>query len=432
MVTQNTLLQTRKLKLRWFIALSTLPLLGVLSAFGIIPQSDISFAFNQNVVEEITLPQPSQTAENTEVFWHTERTQRGDTVTELLRRLHVDDVAATEYLRKDATAISLQQLSPGKDVQAETDMNGNLISLRYINNSGSQVIIEKDGEKFLTRTLTAKIEKRIFMRTGEINSTLFAATDVAGLSDASANQLADIFSGDIDFHRDLRKGDRFSVIYEMNYSNGEPVSTGNILASEFINQGHKYRALYYEMSKDNGSYFSPDGKNMRKAFLRSPLEFSRVSSGFKLSRFHPILNKWRAHKGVDYAASSGTKVKSTADGVIAFVGQQGGYGNKVMINHQGRYTTVYGHLSRFATGLHQGQRVSQGEVIAYVGQTGLATGPHLHYEFIINGQQRDPLRVALPDAKPINAVQKAQFQTATAAIDERLNMLNTQYLAKLK
>lgn len=432
MVTQNTLLQTRKLKLRWFIALSTLPLLGVLSAFGIIPQSDISFAFNQNVVEEITLPQPSQTAESTEVFWHTERTQRGDTVTELLRRLHVDDVAATEYLRKDATAISLQQLSPGKDVQAETDMNGNLISLRYINNSGSQVIIEKDGEKFLTRTLTAKIEKRIFMRTGEINSTLFAATDVAGLSDASANQLADIFSGDIDFHRDLRKGDRFSVIYEMNYSNGEPVSTGNILASEFINQGHKYRALYYEMSKDNGSYFSPDGKNMRKAFLRSPLEFSRVSSGFKLSRFHPILNKWRAHKGVDYAASSGTKVKSTADGVIAFVGQQGGYGNKVMINHQGRYTTVYGHLSRFATGLHQGQRVSQGEVIAYVGQTGLATGPHLHYEFIINGQQRDPLRVALPDAKPINAVQKAQFQTATAAIDERLNMLNTQYLAKLK
>lgn len=432
MVTQNTLLQTRKLKLRWFIALSTLPLLGVLSAFGIIPQSDISFAFNQNVVEEITLPQPSQTAESTEVFWHTERTQRGDTVTELLRRLHVDDVAATEYLRKDATAISLQQLSPGKDVQAETDMNGNLISLRYINNSGSQVIIEKDGGKFLTRTLTAKIEKRIFMRTGEINSTLFAATDVAGLSDASANQLADIFSGDIDFHRDLRKGDRFSVIYEMNYSNGEPVSTGNILASEFINQGHKYRALYYEMSKDNGSYFSPDGKNMRKAFLRSPLEFSRVSSGFKLSRFHPILNKWRAHKGVDYAASSGTKVKSTADGVIAFVGQQGGYGNKVMINHQGRYTTVYGHLSRFATGLHQGQRVSQGEVIAYVGQTGLATGPHLHYEFIINGQQRDPLRVALPDAKPINAVQKAQFQTATAAIDERLNMLNTQYLAKLK
>lgn len=432
MVTQNTLLQTRKLKLRWFIALSTLPLLGVLSAFGIIPQSDISFAFNQNVVEEITLPQPSQTAESSEVFWHTERTQRGDTVTELLRRLHVDDVAATEYLRKDATAISLQQLSPGKDVQAETDMNGNLISLRYINNSGSQVIIEKDGEKFLTRTLTAKIEKRIFMRTGEINSTLFAATDVAGLSDASANQLADIFSGDIDFHRDLRKGDRFSVIYEMNFSNGEPVSTGNILASEFINQGHKYRALYYEMSKDNGSYFSPDGKNMRKAFLRSPLEFSRVSSGFKLSRFHPILNKWRAHKGVDYAASSGTKVKSTADGVIAFVGQQGGYGNKVMINHQGRYTTVYGHLSRFATGLHQGQRVSQGEVIAYVGQTGLATGPHLHYEFIINGQQRDPLRVALPDAKPINAVQKAQFQTATAAIDERLNMLNTQYLAKLK
>jgi murein DD-endopeptidase MepM/ murein hydrolase activator NlpD len=432
MVTQNPLTQARKLKLRWFVTLSTLPLLAVLSAFGIIPQSDIHFAFNQNVVEEISLPAATQEISNDGVFWRTERIQRGDTIAELLRRLNVEDIAASNYLRNDKDAASLLQLSTGKIVQAATRIDGSLTSLRYIDNNGNQVIIENTSDNFTTRTLNAQIEKRILMRTGQISSTLYAATDAVGLSDAAANQLADIFSGDIDFHRDLRKGDKFSVIYEMNYSNGEPLSTGNILAAEFINQGHQYRALYYETTKNHGNYFSPDGKSMRKAFLRSPIEFSRVSSGFKLSRFHPILNKWRAHKGVDYAAPLGTKVKVTADGIIDFVGKQGGYGNMIIVKHQGRYTTVYGHLSRFANGLHRGQKVIQGDIIAYVGQTGLATGPHLHYEFKINGQQHDPLRVALPDAKPINAVQKAQFHTATATIGERLNMLSGTHLSKLE
>jgi murein DD-endopeptidase MepM/ murein hydrolase activator NlpD len=431
MVTQNPLTQARKLKLRWFVTLSTLPLLAVVSAFGIIPQSEISFAFNQNMIEEITLPATAQDTDNSNVFWRTERIQRGDTVAELLRRLNVDDIAASNYLRKDRATESLYQLSSGRDIQAETRADGSLISLRYINSNRNQVIIERMGDSFTTRTLSAQTDKRIFLRTGEINSTLFAATDAAGISDATANQLADIFSGDIDFHRDLRKGDKFSVIYEMNYSNGEPVSTGNILAAEFTNQGHQYRALFFEMTQNNGNYYSPDGKSMRKAFLRSPLEFSRVSSGFKLSRFHPVLNKWRAHKGVDYAAATGTKVKVTADGTIDFIGKQGGYGNAIIVNHQGRYSTVYGHLSRFASGLRRGQRVTQGEVIAYVGQTGLASGPHLHYEFKINGQHHDPLRVALPDARPINAVQKAQFQAATSTINERLSLLSGNQLAQL-
>ena len=431
MVTQNPQTQARKLKLRWFVTVSTLPLLAVVSAFGIIPQSEIGFTFNQNVVEEISLPEANPDTDNTNIYWRTERVQRGDTIAELLRRLNVDDLAASNYLRTNKATESLHRLSTGKEIQAETRADGSLISLRYINNNANQVIIEKKDDSFNTRTLSAQIEKRVFMRTGDINSTLYGATDAAGMSDAVANQLADIFSGDIDFHRDLRKGDTFSVIYEMNYSNGEPVSTGNILAAEFINQGRQYRALYYELNKNSGSYFSPDGKNMRKAFLRSPLEFSRVSSGFKLTRFHPVLNKWRAHKGVDYAAASGTKVKVTADGVISFVGKQGGYGNVVMVNHQGRYSTVYGHLSRFANGLHRGQRVSQGELIAYVGSTGLATGPHLHYEFKINGQHYDPLRVALPDARPINALQKAQFQVATSTLSNRLSMLSGNYLAKV-
>jgi murein DD-endopeptidase MepM/ murein hydrolase activator NlpD len=431
MVTQNPLTQARKLKVRWFVTLSTLPLLAVVSAFGIIPQNEISFSFNQSMVEEIALPVAGKETNSADIFWRSERVQRGDTVAEILRRLNVDDNAASNYLRNNKAAGSLHQLPSGKNIQAETRADGGLVSLRYINNSGSQVIIEKKDDTFTTRTLSAQLEKRIFMRTGEINSTLYAATDAAGMPDAAANQLADIFSGDIDFHRDLRKGDKFSVIYEMNYSNGEPVSTGNVLAAEFINQGHQYRALYFEMNKNYGSYFSPDGKSMRKAFLRSPIEFSRVSSGFKLSRFHPVLNKWRAHKGVDYAAAIGTKVKVTADGTIDFVGKQGGYGNVVIVNHQGRYSTVYGHLSRFASGLRRGQRVTQGEIIAFVGQTGLATGPHLHYEFKINGQQHDPLRVALPDARPITSAQKAQFLAATSSINERLSMLSGNQLAKL-
>ena len=432
MVTQNPLIQARKLKLRWFVTLSTLPLLAVVSAFGIIPQSEISFSFNQKVVEEISLPAATSEIGNANIFWRSERIQRGDTIAELLRRLSIDDTAASNYLRNDKAAESLQKLSTGKIVQAETRDDGSLVSLRYINNSGNQVIVENTSDGFTTRTSTIKVETRQIMRTGQISSSLYAATDAVGMSDAAANQLADIFSGDIDFHRDLRKGDTFSVIYEMNYSNGEPVSTGNILAADFVNQGHQYRALYFETTPGHGSYFSPDGKNMRKAFLRSPIEFSRISSGFSLARLHPILNKIRAHKGTDYAAPIGTKVKATADGIVTFVGKQGGYGNVVTLSHQGRYSTVYGHLSRFANGLHRGQHVSQGEIIAYVGQTGLATGPHLHYEFKINGLQHDPLRVALPDAKPINAMQKAQFKSATVSIAALLNTLNSNHLAKLE
>ncbi len=426
---KKSLLHEHKLKLRWFTAISTIPLLAVVSAFGIIPQSEIPFDLNQKVVENLVLPTHAHDSVATGTFWRSERVQRGDTVDELLRRLNVDDPAASQYLRNAKNPDSLQHLPVGKNVQAETLADGSLVSLRYINSAGKQVITENRQGRFETREAELQSEKRILVRTGRISSTLFAATDQAGISDSAAVQLADIFSGDIDFHRDLRKGDHFSVIYEMNYSNGEPVSTGKILAAEFINQGHAYQALYFESSPGHGNYYSPDGHSMHKAFLRSPLEFTRVSSGFSLSRFHPILNKWRAHKGVDYAASIGTKVKATADGVVSFVGNMGGYGNVIMINHQSPYSTAYGHLSRFATGLHKGQRVQQGDIIGYVGQTGLATGPHLHYEFKINGVHHNPLNVALPDAKPINPAQKRQFLASTSALKEQLNLLDSKQLA---
>ena len=436
MVTQNTLARARKLKLHWFEALSSLPLLGVVAAFGVIPQTSTIATSLKTVVEEIVLPNESDfstppAANKDATFWRSVYIQRGDTVNELLRRMNVEDTAATEYLNNSQAAASLRQLTPGKAVQAETDAEGSLLALRYLDNNSSQVVIEKSDSGFKTSMLPAQLERRQFMRTGEITSTLFAATDEAGLPEPAANQLAEIFGGDIDFHRDLRKGDIFTVVYEMTYSNGEPVRAGRIQAAEFINQGKPYRVVYFETGANRGDYFNPEGKSVRKAFLRSPLEFSRVSSRFSLSRFHPVLGKWRAHKGVDYAAATGTKVKATADGVVSFVGTQGGYGKVVMINHQGRYTTVYGHLSRYAKGLRQGQRVEQGEIIGHVGMTGLASGPHLHYEFKINGQHRDPLRVALPDASPIVNVQKVAFMEATGSLLTRLGLLRNVNLARL-
>lgn len=436
MLTQNLLGQERKMpenkkKLRWFVALSTLPLLGVVTAFGLVPQNDFDLASSRVAIEEIALPKIADPETTTSSYWRNERVQRGDTVAELLTRLSIEDATASDYLRKAAEGMSFRKLPVGTEVQAETTASGGLIALRYLGDNGSQILIEKQDGVFKTRTLPAQLEKRLFVRTGEIKTNLYAATDEAGMPEAAANQLNELFSGDIDFHHDLRKGDKFTVIYEMTYSNGALLRAGRIQAAEFINQGHAYRAVYFQKDEQHGDYYTPEGKSVHKAFLRSPIEFSRVSSRFSLSRFHPILNKWRSHKGTDFAAPMGTKVKVTADGIVSVVGKQGGYGNVIMVNHQGRYTTVYGHLSRFAKSLHKGQHVAQGEVIGYVGMTGLATGPHLHYEFRVGDQQRDPLRVALPDAKPIDSTYLATFQPVADDFVARLNLMRNTNLAKL-
>ncbi|HEU0189292.1 MAG TPA: peptidoglycan DD-metalloendopeptidase family protein [Gallionella sp.] len=427
---ERKMTQSRK-KLRWFVALSTLPLLGVVTAFGLVPQNDFDLTLIKAAIEEIALPEVTEKNSTVANFWRNERVQRGDTVVELLRRLNIDDSSASNYLRTAAEAGSFRKLAVGTEVQAETNAAGGLITLRYLGDNATQVIIEKQGDGYSTRTFPAQLEKRLFVRTGEIKTNLYAATDAAGMPDAAANQLNMLFSGDIDFHHDLRKGDKFTVVYEMIYSNGALLNVGRIQAAEFINQGHPFRAVYFQKDGQHGDYYTPEGNSVLKAFLRSPIEYSRVSSGFTNSRFHPILNKWRSHKGVDFAAPVGTKVKSTADGVVASVGKESGYGNVIKINHQGRYSTVYGHLSRFAKGLHRGQRVAQGEVIGYVGKTGLASGPHLHYEFKVDGQQRNPMRIALPDAKPIDNADKVAFQAVADDLVARLNLLRNTNLAKL-
>lgn len=431
MLTQNALSQERKMKLRWFVTLSTMPLLGVVTAFGLVPQNQIGLTDTQLSVQEIPLS-VSVNAVTESSYWRNERVLRGDTVAELLRRMNVEDAAASEFLRTNAAAESLRKLGVGKEVQAETSASGALISLRYLNEAGAQVIIEKQGAIFTSKVLAAQLEKRLFVRTGEIKTSLYAATDAAGMPEAAANQLTELFSGDIDFHHELRRGDKFTVVYEMTYSNGALVRAGRIQAAEFINRGTPYRAVYFQSDAEHGDYYTPAGKSMRKAFLRSPIEYSRVSSGFTIARFHPILNKWGSHKGTDFAAPTGTKVRAPADGVVTVVGKQNGYGNVINLSHQGRYITVYGHLSRFATGLHTGQRVAQGETIGYVGTTGLSTGPHLHYEFKVGGEQRDPMRIALPDAQPVKPAQIAAFRPIADNFLARLELLRNTNLAKVE
>ncbi|MCR4305060.1 MAG: M23 family metallopeptidase [Gallionella sp.] len=443
MLTQNPLRQGGKIPerrktdskkmLRWFVALSTLPLLGVVTAFGLVPQDDLGLVLTDTAIEEIALPDVfTETAAAS--FWRSERMQRGDTVDELLRRLDIEDADASDYLRKSPEAGSFRKLPAGTEVQVESTASGGLIALRYLDAKGTQLLIEKDQPDgaFRTAALPAQLEQRLFVRTGEIKTNLYAAADEAGLPEAAANQLNELFSGDIDFHHDLRRGDKFTVVYEMTYSNGALLRTGRIKAAEFINQGRTYRAIYFQNDEQHGDYYTPEGKSVHKAFLRSPIAFSRISSGFSNSRFHPILNKWRSHRGTDFAAPTGTGVKATADGVITLVDSQNSYGNVVTINHQDRYTTVYGHLSRFAKGLRRGQRVAQGDVIGYVGSTGLATGPHLHYEFRVNGQQKNPMRVALPDASPINAEYLPAFQPVAEDSVARLNLLRNTNLARLE
>ena len=428
---QKPFLQERKLSLHWLVAISSLPLFGIVAAFGIAPETQTSQIPVHTVIENLQLPSaatPSNIAGN---FWHEERIQRGDTMSALLDRLDVNDGDITGFLQSAKGSKSLRQLIPGRIVHAQTDSEGNLLALQYISSSESMLKVEKQADGFKASDEAVPLETRLMMKSAGIKSSLFGATDAANIPDNIATQIADIFSSDIDFHRGLQKGDKFTIVYESFYNKGELVKTGRVLAAEFTNNGKNYRAVYFQDREGRGGYYTPEGKNLRKAFLRSPLEFSRITSGFTNARFHPVLKKWRAHKGVDYGAPTGTRVKAVADGAIAFVGKQGGYGNLLILQHQGQYSSAYGHLSAFARGLHKGSKVNQGDIIAYVGMTGLATGPHLHYEFRVAGVQRNPSSIAMPTAFPIAAQYKADFNKMAENLAMRLNLLKNTNLASL-
>lgn len=415
-------------------------LFSMVAALGTVNDAPPTHITQQQVVERLALPALPAAADSDQSFLHEDRVQRGDTVMGLLQRLGIDDPAAVGFLKSNATTQSLfRQLSPGKNLTARTGPQGELQSLVFPLNGGKgqALVVERragaDGGTFSASEQTLPLETQVIMKTAEISYSLFGASDEAGIPDSVAIQLADIFSGDIDFHRDLRKGDRFAVIYEsLNYL-GRNVRSGRILAAEFVNDGKTYRAAWFADptgGENSGGYYTADGKNIRKAFLRSPLEFSRITSGFSMARFHPVLQKWRAHKGVDYGAPTGTRVKATSDGTVEFVGRKGGYGNAIVLRHQNRFTTLYGHLSRFAPGLRKGNRVAQGEVIGFVGATGLASGPHLHYEFRVNEVHQNPLAMALPSAPPLMPRQLELFRTQTGAHLTRLDLIRGFDLAQ--
>lgn len=417
-------------RLTRLFVVAVLPFVGVVAAFGIAPHTIIDQPAVSKVIEEVALPGLVATADTDEAFWREERIQRGDTVAALLSRLQVNDPEAEVILRNTRETKMFRQLVPGRAIRAKTTADGKLHALRYLNNN-SVFSAERGPNGITILEQPAELEQRTQMQSGVIRSSLFAATDAVNLSDAVAIQIADIFSTDIDFHRDLRKGDRFTVVYETSYHLGDAVRTGRVLAAEFINQGKTYQAVYFQNAEGQGGYYTIDGKNIRKAFLRSPIEFSRISSGFSNARFHPVLQQWRAHKGIDYAAATGTRIKATADGVVEIAGRQGAYGNLVVLRHQSKYTTWYGHLSGFANGMRKGVRVTQGDVIGYVGATGLATGPHLHYEFRISDVQQNPLQVVMPSAPPITADQKPVFEAATQPMAQRLALLRGINTARL-
>ncbi len=351
-----------------------------------------------------------------------ERFQRGETLPGLLSRLGVGDADGARLARLRA----LQQLRPGVLLRAEVSPDGAPRTLRFLTSRDAMMQIVADGDAYRAVEYPAPLESRISMKSGVIRSSLFAATDLAGIPDAVGMQIADIFGGDVDFYRDLRKGDRFAVVYEEQHLAGMAVRTGRVLAAEFTNQGKTYRAVYF-----GKGYYTPDGKNLRKAFLRSPLEFSRVSSGFGM-RKHPLHRNWSAHKGIDYAAPVGTRVRAVGDGVVEFAGVKGGYGNVVILRHHGQYATTYAHLNRLAQGVKRGAHLSQNDAVGFVGQTGWATGPHLHYEFRVGGEARNPFSLAMPSALPVAPQELPAFRSQAAAFIAQLELLANSDLALLE
>jgi len=390
-------------------------LLGMVAAFALAPTEDDGRVSLQTVVEQLATSTATLANAEGATYLREERVLRSDTVSSLMTRLGIADAEAVSFVHNDPATVAIsRQLRPGKVVTAKTGEHGELQTLYFpLNGKDASLVVERRGNGFAASERALQLDAQVVVKAGEIRSSLFAATDAAGIPDAIASQLAEIFSGDIDFYRDLRKGDRFSLVYETLNDRGQPVRTGRILSAEFINNQKAFTAYWFQAPGENGGYYTADGKNLRKAFLRSPLEFSRVTSGFSSARMHPVLQTMRAHKGVDYGAPTGTKVRSVADGTVQFAGTQGGYGKIVILKHQGVYSTAYGHLSAFAAGIRPGARVSQGETIAYTGQTGLASGPHLHYEFRVNSQQVNPLAMNLPTAIPLSPAQIARFKTAT-------------------
>ena len=379
------------------------------AAFGDAALNDAAALPTQQLITEAVPAAPTLAGELEALEWQDLRlhrsdlTRANDTADTLLRRLGVDDPQAAAFLRTDPVARKVLEGRTGKMLQLATD-NGKLTQLivRYAADASelrdthfSRLTIERDGLGLRAKIELARLEAEIKMGSGTITSSLYAAADDSHIPDGVTSQMAELFATDIDFRRELRKGDTFTVLYEALTADGEPVTwaqnSGRVLAARFVNDGTTHEAIWFQEAGTRGGYFDAAGRSKARLFLASPLAFSRITSGFAM-RFHPVLQRWRAHLGVDYGAPTGTPVRTVGEGVVEFAGWQNGFGNVVYIKHGNDRTTVYGHLSRI--NVRKGQRVDQGQTIALSGATGWATGPHLHFEFRVNGKQVDPLMIA--------------------------------------
>lgn len=356
--------------------------------------------------------------------------KKGDTLSAIFKRLSLSSRTLYQIINSSKQAKQLTRIRPGQKLFITYDNEGKLQSLQYELDRIDTLVINKkaNNSKFASHIDSKEIEIRQQFATGTISNSLFAAGNKAGLNSAMIMKLAQLFGWDVDFALDIRKGDSFAVLFEEKYVANKKVGTGNILSAEFVNKGKIFQAIRYTDASGHTDYYSEKGLSMRKAFLRTPVQFSRISSRFSNGRKHPVLNKIRAHKGVDYAASRGTPIRSVGNGKVIFKGRKGGYGRVIILQHGSKYTTLYAHMKSYNRKIKKGSRVEQGQIIGYVGSSGLATGPHLHYEFRINGVHRNPLTVPLPSALPIARKYRTDFSNTA---DTMISQLKSRKLATI-
>ncbi|ROQ49507.1 murein DD-endopeptidase MepM/ murein hydrolase activator NlpD [Marinobacter sp. 3-2] len=374
------------------------------------PESDVATEATQQA--SVSAPEQPVAPKLPELEWQTFAIKSGDTLSSLFKKAGFNDGIMLSVIHGDGEAEKLQRLYAGETIRFATTEDGGLAAIDLQRNRLETLKITKEGESFTGETEVRKPEARPAFASGTIDGSLYLAAREAGLNDSLTMELAGIFGWDIDFVYDVRKGDQFEVVYEELYLDGEKFDTGRILSARFVNRGEENLALLYTDSNGDSDYYAPDGKSMRKAFLRTPIN-ARISSPFNLQRRHPVLDVVRPHEGTDYAAPPGTPIKAAGSGRVKFAGWKGGYGRTVILQHGDNITTLYAHMSRLGKGIKNGTRVKQGQTIGHVGSSGMVTGPHLHYEFRLNGAPRNSRTVKLPDAKPIPSSEMARFKQFT-------------------
>jgi len=380
-----------------------------------LPASESSL--EQAIVESIPEVDPPE--------WESVIIKSGDTLASIFSRKGISSTTTHKIATLNEQTRKLRYIQPGDEIQLLLNEKREIRQMKYIPDITRTLLIQRNEDhSYSSKIINYQLDAYPVYREGKIDSSLFEAAANADIPEDVIMDLVAIFGWDIDFSLDIRQGDSFGIVYEELYKDDVKIRNGRILSAKFVNDGKTYQAVYYTDPSGNSDYYAPDGKSMRKAFLRSPVEFSRISSRFSNNRWHPVLSKWRSHKGVDYAAARGTPVRASGDGKITFAGTKGGYGRLVVISHGGRYTTAYGHLHRYAKGTRAGKKVKQGQIIGYVGSSGLATGPHLHYEFRVDGVHRNPLTVKLPEAHPVNTAYLDNFRKNTQAYLSMLRLMD--------